>query len=163
MKMDITKEEYRNLLDIISIADWVMSGHKTKKDGRTAPYDALIQKVYSLAKDQGFEKLIELDPLRGDYYLTSDFEENSRSWEFIDDFTDDSFWDELAHRMTERDAANLAGGFENLKAMNREERATLEGPILERYDTEFFENGVDRLQIVEPFGLNANRSTMTHD
>jgi len=163
MKVDITKEEYRNLLDIISIADWVMSGHKTQKDRRTAPYDALIQKLFSLAKDQGFEKLVELDPLRGDYYLASEFEANSRSWEFIDEFTDDSFWDELSHRMTERDAAIQAGGFENLKAMSREERSTLEGPIQERYDAEFYDNGVDRLQIVEPFGLGVNRPTMTHD
>ncbi len=161
MKVDITREEYQNLLDILSMADWVMTGHKTKEDRRTAPYDALIQKFFALAQEQGFGSLVERDPLRGDYYLTSEFEANSRSWEFIDEFADDSFWDELSHRMTERDVARQAGGFENLQAMSREERSALEGPIQERYDNEFYENGIDRLQIVESFGLN--RSPVTHD
>jgi len=163
MKIDITKEEYRSLLDILSMADWLMHAHKTEQDRRTAPYDKLMQKLYSLAKDMGYEELVEHDPLEGDYYLARRFEENSQSWIFIDEFTDSSFWDELSHRLTERDAARKAGGEEKLKSMNREERTALESQIQERYDDEFFENGIDRLEVVEHFGLNAGRATITHD
>jgi len=42
MKIDITKEEYRLLLDILSISDWVMNATRVEADSETAPYAAQI-------------------------------------------------------------------------------------------------------------------------
>ena len=61
MKINITKKEYRLLLDILSIADWVMNAYQTEDDPRTKPYEDLEQKFLSYAKDFGFENLIVYD------------------------------------------------------------------------------------------------------
>ncbi len=139
MNVEISKQEYRDLLDILSMADWVMTAHNSGKDGRTESYERLIQKFYSLAKD------------------------TSRSWEFIDEFTEDAFWDELTHRMTERDMARQAGGYEQLRSLSREEWSALEAPIHERYSEEFYRSGIERLEIAEHYGHEMTKPLQTHD
>lgn len=163
MKIEITNQEYRDLLDVLSMADWVMTAHKTGKDNRVAPYDRLIQKFYSLAKDMGCGDLVGHDTRRGRHYLTNAFEDNSRSWEFIDEFTDETFWDELTHRMTERDLARTAGGYDKLRSLSREDWSSLEAPVHERYSDEFYENGIERLEIVEHYGQGFVKPPATHD
>ena len=60
-KINLTKKEYRALLDMIAISDWIMhaqsEGPKDRDD--TKDYTDLEQKIYSLAKDFGYDDLIE--------------------------------------------------------------------------------------------------------
>jgi len=50
MKINITKSEYRLLLDVLSISDWVMNSHKIGKNPKSEPYKELEQKFMSFAK-----------------------------------------------------------------------------------------------------------------
>jgi hypothetical protein len=163
MKVDISTQEYRDLLDVLSIADWVMMAHKTGQDSRIGPYEKLIQKFYSLAKDMGYDTLVEYDAREGRYHLTRTFEDTTRSWEFIDEFTEDTFWDELTHRMTERDMARQVGGYEKLRSLSREDWSALEAPIHERYSEEFYQNGIERMAIVEHYEHDRAKPVRTHD
>ncbi len=84
--------------------------------------------------------------------------------DFVDEFVDHAFWDELIIRFAERDAARQVGGYEQLDLLPRENRHALEDPIEERYSEEFDENGIDRLEIVERFGdREAPKPLKTHD
>ncbi len=163
MKVEITKEEYRDLLDMLHIAHWVMNAHKTGEDPRTEKYEKLIQKFYSLAGEMGLGGLIEFDSRIGAYFPTKTFDDESRSWDFIDEFVDDTFWDELIDRLTQRDAERQAGGYENLRTLSTEERLALESPIEERYAEEFTENGLNNVAIVEQFGPGGEKFLTTHD
>jgi hypothetical protein len=58
MNIEISPKEYRDLLDILHIADVVMSGHRREEDKRTERHRALIQKLYALARGEGFDRLI---------------------------------------------------------------------------------------------------------
>ena len=61
MKIDFTEKEYRLLLDVLSIADIIMTSSKDEPDERVTPYLALQQKVFSVASEFGCENLISYD------------------------------------------------------------------------------------------------------
>ncbi len=163
MKIEITKKEYRVLLDILSIADWIITYEEPREGEGVAAYEGLTQKLLAFAAEAGVGSLVTHDAVTGRYSFTADFEDSSRSWKFIDEFADGSFWEELSYRLAERDAARQAGGFEKLRFLNREKRSALHDPIRERYDAEFRENGVDRLVIAEQFGADTGGVVKTHD
>lgn len=163
MKIDITKEEYVDLLDLFHIANWVLVAHKTTVDPQVEKLETIIQKFYAMAGEMGLGDLVEFDPARGKYRPTKKLEETSRSMEFIDEFVDHSFWDELIVRFAERDAARQADGYEKLDLLGHEERHAFVDPFEERYAEEFNERGIERLEIVDQFSGDASRPVATHD
>lgn len=72
MKIYFSKREYRQLLDLIYLGDWVVASHlETEK----SPYESLRNKIYSHAHDFGFDELIVHDKHANAYYETASFEE----------------------------------------------------------------------------------------
>ena len=61
MKINITKKEYRLLLDVFSISDWVMNSHKVGDTPKSEPYKKLEQKFMSYAKEFGYENLLRYE------------------------------------------------------------------------------------------------------
>lgn len=161
MKVEISEEEYLELLDLVHIASWVLVFHKTETDPRIEKYDRIAQKLYALAKDMGYAGLINYDPVSKKYHPSKTLEETSDTWQFIDEFVDHSFWDELIIRFTERDAARQAGSYEQLNQLSHEERHALEDPIEDKYFREFDDNGIEHLEIVEQYGTS--KPAVTHD
>ena len=161
MNIEISTEEYQNLLDILHIADVVMSGHHREEDKRTERHRALIQKLYALAQGAGLDLLIGYKEGAKKYVPTQDFEHSSLAHMVIDEFGDHLFWDHLISRLTERDAAQIAGGPDRLNATI--ERQIVEGPIRQRYIQEFTKNGVANLTVVERFSAGVDTPAMTSD
>jgi hypothetical protein len=162
MNIEISEEEYRHLLDMLQISQWVMHAHETEEEPRTAPYDRIMQKFYALAKEMGQDQLVEYDTSVQQYFLSHEFGETSFSRDLINEFTEDIFWDQLIHRLTERDLARTLGGYDQLDALSTTERFVSEGPITAKYVQEFDERGVERLEIVESFTKTAVHG-LTHD
>ena len=164
MNVEITEEEYVDLLDLLHIAKGILSSHKTTVEPqKIKKYDWVIQKFYALAGVMGRGDLIAYDPDRGKYHPTKAFEDTSRSPELIDEFVDHSFWDELIVRFAERDAARQAGGYEKLDLLSHEDRHALVDPFEDRYAEEFNERGIERLEITERFSGDASKPVATHD
>ena len=107
MNVEITKEEYIYLLDLLHMANWVLVSHKTAVEPLKSTTGS-SRNFTPLPGKWGRGDLIGYDPGRGKYHLTKAFEDTSRSLEFIDEFVDHSFWDELIVRFAERDAARKA-------------------------------------------------------
>ncbi len=152
MNIEISSKEFRDLLDILHIADVVMSGHRREEDNRTARHRALIQKLYALARGEGLDQLISYNDGVNKYVPSGDFEQSTLAHMVIDEFGDHLFWDVLISRLSERDAAHSAGGSDRLNAMSDIDRQALEGPIRQRYIEEFTMNGVANLTLIEGFG-----------
>lgn len=148
MKINFTKKEYKFLLDILYIADWVLNAHKVEEDPRTEAYKILEQKIFSYAKDTGFENLIEYAPDHKEYFPTKEYEETGPAMEFIEEFENDTFWDQLINRLAERDLIRQVGGIENLSNLSFENRIEKTFPLEEKYATEFETNGLDNLKII---------------
>jgi hypothetical protein len=164
MKIEIEAKEGRDLLDILHIADVVISGHRRGEDKRTERHRALIQKLYALlAQGEGLDRLIAFNENVHKYIPTSDFEQGALAHVLLDEFGDHLFWDELIARLSVRDAAQIAGGHERLNAMSDSDRQALEGPIRQRYIEELSANGLANLTVIEQFSSGEGNLAKTSD
>ena len=57
MKINFTKREYRLLIDILEISEWVLNAHSNVEREDTKKYSELAQKIFSYAKEMGYEDL----------------------------------------------------------------------------------------------------------
>lgn len=163
MEIDISPTEYRDLLDILHIAEVIMSGHRREEDSRSTRHRALIQKLYALAQGEGLERLIKYNDSVKKYTPTDDFEQHALAHGLVAEFGDHLFWDELISRLSVRDAAQMAGGIDRLNAMNDADRQALEASIRQRYIEEMSANGVANLTVVEQFSGGKEMPVETSD
>jgi hypothetical protein len=148
MKIEITKKEYRTLLDVFHLADWVLHAYKTEEGPETEEYRNLEQKVLSFAKEMGFEHLVEYDTEIKKYFPTREYEDTSSAMDAIVDYDNESFWDELTERLAYRDLI-LQEGKDKVLGMNLEERFVKIEALREKYSDEFYRNGLNRVFIKE--------------
>jgi hypothetical protein len=148
LSMPLTKKEYRTLLDIFEIAHWVLYAHKVKEHPELEEYEQLEQKFLSYAKDMELENLIEYDAELKKYFVTRGYEDTSKFMDFVEEFENDSFWDELVHRLAERDLVQQEGGLENVMKLSLEERIKKESLLQEMYGKEFEKNGLNNLTVM---------------
>jgi hypothetical protein len=159
MNLTLTKEEYRDLLDLLQIAHVVLHAHKTEDDPRAEKYETVMQKILARSREAGLGSLVEYNADLKAYAPTAAFEETSEAAIFLDEFIDDTFWDLLIRRFTDRDLGRTIGGDEILDELGSTERFTLETPLIQKYSAEFDEHGIERLEIVEQ-GSTASVSPM---
>jgi hypothetical protein len=162
MNIEISIKEYRDLLDILHIADVIMSGHRREEDMRSARHRTLIQKLYAIARETGLDRLISYNESVHKYVPTAEFEESSLAHVLIDEFRDHLFWDELISRLSARDAAQNTGT-DRLNAINDSARQAAERPIRQRYIEEFSTNGVANLAVIERFSTAEGKVVKTSD
>ena len=144
MKINYKKKEYRLLLDMVEIAEWVLNSHRTDPSDEIKKYSEIYQKVLSYAKEMGFENLITYDKNLGGYYATFEYEE-SEHMRYIEQFEDDVFWDALPNRLAMRDLVKQVGENRYME-MEFEERATKLVELESIYYNELNENGIDNLR-----------------
>lgn len=163
MNIEISTKEYRDLLDILHIADVVISGHRKEEDARTKRHSALIQKLYALAGGEGLDHLISYNERVSKHIPTDEYEKSNLAHVLIDEFGDHLFWDELIARLSVRDAAQVAGGIDRLNTLNDSARQAVEGPIRQRYLDEFSAHGMANLEVVERFSTGGEMLVKTSD
>jgi len=91
--------------------------------------------------------LMEYDEQLKEHFPTRLFEDASMAREYIDEYDDQTFWDELINRLTDRDIEMMLKRGEIQKPQNREERFAIRGPIERRYAQEFERNGLDNVVV----------------
>ncbi len=148
MKINITKKEYRLLIDIFSISDWVMTSYKIGDNPDSEEYRKLEQRFFSYSKDFGFENLIEYDKNLEGYYPTIEHDNLESNKNFIEEFEEEIFWDKLTNNLAQRDLLEEKG-IEEFKKMNSIEISIHEDKFIEKYDSEFIKNGIKNLKISE--------------
>ncbi len=146
MKINFTKKEYRTLLDIIHIADWVMHAHDTEGRTDTQEYEELFQKLFSFAEEMGFADLIQLSKEDGKYYPTFNFESESVAENLIQEFENNSFWEELTSRLARRDVLKEKHT-ESAAELSEEEWFALMSKAEEKWVKEFDEFDLDRISV----------------
>ena len=144
MKMDFTKNEYRFLLDMVEMAEWVLNSRKTDSSDEVKEYSEVYQKILSHAKEMGFENLITYDENLDGYYATAEYEE-SEHMRYIEEFEDDVFWEALPHRLAVRDLVEQFGE-KGYREMEFEERVSKILELEAIYNKELEENGIDNLR-----------------
>lgn len=153
MKINITKNQYRLLLDIVHAGNTMINGIRNQ-DELIKEYEELEQYIFSFAKDFGFEDLIEYDKQYKEYMPTREFDETIVE-ELIDEYDDYVFWQELEGNLAKRDVFKEFNGIINED--NREEALRRQFQIESNYEDEFINNGLNNVSIVEERSIEKGR------
>ena len=133
MKIELTEQQYRYLLDLVYIGNWVMNS--TREDDRIREYDQVESLIFSHCLQHKMSKLVEL--YQGDLIPSRRFADGGIH-EAIEQYEDIIFYEILAEELALRD---LNG--EPLTGENYKE-------LMERIDvylSEFNRNGTDNISI----------------
>ena len=98
MNIELTEKEFRRLLDMVYIGNWILNA--CREDDRFEDYDDLEEKLFSLCPEHGMAALCEL--WEGHIYPSRAFEEGGIH-EAIADYEDAVFFDILAEELARRD------------------------------------------------------------
>lgn len=133
MKIELTDLEYRRLLDLVYVGNWVLNS--CRGTDRFADYDYMQAKLFSYAPARGMKSLTELRygiPMPSKKYVDGGIHEA------ICDYEDAVFFEILAEELARRDL-NIFGPVE-------EENPVLNERINE-YLKEFEAHGIDNVVI----------------
>ncbi len=145
MQIKFTKNETEKLLELLSIADWVLTSMDVEEDERKDDYLKLLQKLYHEAYENGCKKEIQYDEESKDYFLSEDWEEETQVRDFIEEYEDASFWEELTFRLADRDIDRKMNG---KTPKNFEEHVAMFTRIQTKYEEEFEKNSLENLELV---------------
>lgn len=148
MKIHLTKNEYRILIEMLTISEWVMHSHKIESNEMCKQHDLLMQKLLSYHKDFKCDDLVNHDKTDNVFYQTLIDEEDSLVNELIQEYETEVFWEELINRLAKRDLIEKQGA---KKVAEMDPVTRFEGVSEEssKYHEEFEKTGLKNLRIME--------------
>lgn len=143
IKLELTTEELRKLIELAYLGEWMINAqHDLEFQDEAA--GAAVQKLLTAHKLPD----VDLDDETGEFFMKSDWTERLYD-EYILDYDDHTFWDELTERLAVRDLARERAV--DPDSINREDDLRALRPLEERYRAELEEHGLDRLDIRSGF------------
>ena len=133
MNIELTSKEFRRLLDMVYIGNWVLNS--TRGEDRFTDYDDIQEKLFSYCAKLGLKDLYTT--WYGHTFPSRAFEEGGIH-EAIADYEDAVFYDILAEELARRDMT--------LEHTDPDDVTELTNRM-DEYFTEFEQNGIDNLTI----------------
>ena len=134
MNIELTNKEFRRLLDMVYIGNWVLNSTRAETD-RFRDYDDLQEKLFALCSKLGWKELYST--WYGHTFPSREFEEGGIH-EAIADYEDAVFYDILAAELARRDMSLEHTDPDDMNELNTR---------MDEYFTEFEANGIDNLTI----------------
>jgi len=142
MNIQLTKEQLETLVKLVYL------GNRMANDWRTEDvleeYDEVESLVLDAAHKNGLDDYMEYEEDTGKAVPSGELEEKMA--EIADFYNDNTFWDQLIYRMADRDYVRKFGE-DSLDELYTEQGMERERPLVERYEKEFNEHGLDRLEV----------------
>ena len=133
MQIDLSKKEFRRLLDMVYIGNWILNS--TRGDDRFADYDDLESKLFALCREQGMGSLVER-------YEGTDVPSRAFSdggiHEAIMDYEDTVFYEILAEELARRDMSAEQISQDDAEELNAR---------MEEYYAEFEPHGIEKVKV----------------
>lgn len=133
MNIELTDREFRRLLDMVYIGNWILNS--ARGDDRFEDYDELEEKLFALCPERGMKTLAE--KWQGHIYPSRAFEDGGIH-EAIADYEDAVFFNILAEELARRDLG--------LESSEPEDYSELQSRMDEYLD-EFEKNGLSTINI----------------
>ena len=147
MKINFTKKEYQTLVEMLLVADWVITGHEEEEREATKPHKDLRKKVLSYHKEMGMAKAFEYSPEHDEYFETAAYEMSGPHMRFIDEYDEQVFWVALAIKLVHRDMA-VEETLSVKEPLGEKELTKKLVELIARYEEEFAENGLANIRLV---------------
>ncbi len=133
MNIDLTDKEFRRLLDMVYIGNWVLNS--ARAEDRFEDYDLVQEKLFSLCGKNGMRSLVQT--WHGHVFPSRAYEEGGIH-EAIADYEDAVFFDILAEELARRDMSRDGENAEDLAALALR---------MDEYLDEFEKNGIANLRV----------------
>ena len=133
MNIELSDKEFRRLLDLIYIGDWILNS--TRGDDRFEDYDRVEEKIFSLAPSQGMTSLVQI--WQGHIYPSQAFADGGIH-EAIADYEDAVFFNILAEELARRDLGLVESDPEDFTELTAR---------MEEYLNEFDRNGLNTINV----------------
>lgn len=131
MNIELSKKEFRRLLDLVYVGNWVMNAMRGEE--RIREYDEVESKCFSYCLKAGMYSLFEI--VDGEVVPSAGFEDGGIQ-EAIMDYEDCAFFDILSEELARRDMAE-SGSSDEAELMGR----------IEEYRREFEQNGIENISV----------------
>lgn len=135
MDIELTKNEFRHLLDLVYIGNWVLNS--IRGYDRFENYDLLQEKFFALAAKNGLPELVQT--YMGHIFPSQAYEEGGIH-EAIADYEDAVFFDILAEELARRDMTEEHLSPDDLSELTAR---------MDSYMSEFELHGVENISIEE--------------
>jgi hypothetical protein len=141
MKIELNKEQYRSLIELIFLGNWLANGTRTGAEGDEwiEKYEEIEKYILSYSVDYDMKELVTEE--NGDFFTSKMFEE--KLFPLIDEYDDYTFWELLAERLAKRDLIKEIGPVRKITDSHRKRQYELEST----YEDEFEKNGIKDLII----------------
>ena len=133
MKIELTEQQYRYLLDLVYIGNWVINS--TRENDRIREYDQVEGLIFSHCLSNKMSKLVEL--YQGEIIPSKAFVEGGIH-EAIAEYENNVFFDILAEDLARRDMNDAPIDESNLAELTSR---------MEVYISEFEKNGTDNITV----------------
>ncbi len=133
MKLELTKKEFRRLLDLVYIGNWILNS--TRGEDRIKDYDRVESLLFLRAAQEGMPSLAEI--YQGEIVPSRAFAEGGIH-EAIMQYENDVFFDILAEDLARRDMDDPP-----IDESNYSELASR----IDAYISEFEEHGTDNINV----------------
>ena len=145
MQIELSKEQFKEMLLAAMFYSWISGGLADEKGEDFKRYEELEKYFLKIAKDNGFNDLVE--KFHGGLLPTDELSELEE--EVMDEYDDDTFWHELTTRLGKRDFWRTVTPEEKKEMKKQNWLPERVHEIYEKYEKEFEENGIERLEIKE--------------
>ena len=133
MTIDLTEKEFRRLLDLVYIGNWILNS--ARGEDRFEDYDHLQEKLFALCSGQGMPSLIQR--WQGHVFPSRAYEDGGIH-EAIADYEDAVFFDILAEELARRDLGLVETDPEDFTELNAR---------IDEYLDEFEKNGLNAVTV----------------
>ncbi len=148
MQIDATPEQFRKLLTLVFLGEWVVNGSLIDEDARKA-LENVADEIYSLAPQFQASDWVEFCNECQSYHGNEAME--NELFPLVDQYDEETFWDVLSHHLAYRDI--MVGSDEDKPLPASKEMQLWRRK--EQYDEEFRKHGLGNVRLVLTGGKKA--------
>ncbi|MDR2963960.1 MAG: hypothetical protein LBU90_10075 [Bacteroidales bacterium] len=140
MNIELSERQFQTLLETYYIGEYMKQAYGNSDDSKELAELGNI--LYEAAYNAGLDEDVEFDKQLGGYAPTAEFE--AECDDIINTYDENNFWEELIIQLANRDAQA-----QGLDDMSSKEFQAAQQVLIDKYEKEFAENGVDNLFVNE--------------
>ena len=149
-KIELAKDQFEALLKLVYLGNWLANAQRdgSKENPHLEEYKAIENYIFSFAKQFGLDEYVDdEEAASGKFYPTRMFEEETDVQKLIEEYDDETFWDELINSLGDRDFFKQYSKDE-IQKMSQEERFEKLYKFIDKWADEINNHGIERLKIM---------------
>lgn len=143
--LKVKEKEFITLLKMILIADYIVNGIR-EPDNEVKEYKKLYQTILKKAFNEGLSQYVEYSEEFKEFFPTKKFGDEGEVMEFIEDYNDDTFWEELKYKLFSK-LYDKKYGTERGKGKIMAETILDDNKLFDFVEDEIYRNGLRNIHI----------------